>query len=39
MTELPNSLSEAIAQSREATQKALADGYTRLQVELVFPET
>jgi Domain of unknown function (DUF1995) len=38
MIELPNSLSEAIAQSREATQNALADGYTRLQVELMFPE-
>ncbi len=38
MSEIPNSLEEAIAQSRLATQAALADGYTRLQVEFVFPE-
>ncbi|MBD2439313.1 DUF1995 family protein [Nostoc sp. FACHB-110] len=38
MSQLPNSLEEAIAQSREATKAALADGYTRLQVELIFPE-
>jgi hypothetical protein len=38
MSELPNSLEDAIAQSRLATQAALADGYTRLQVEFVFPE-
>ncbi|HEY9851285.1 MAG TPA: DUF1995 family protein [Leptolyngbyaceae cyanobacterium] len=38
MAQLPNSLEEALAQSREATLAALADGYTRLQVELVFPE-
>ncbi|WGV28091.1 DUF1995 family protein [Halotia branconii] len=38
MSELPNSLEDAIAQSRLATQAALADGYTRLQVEYVFPE-
>lgn len=38
MAELPESLNDAIAQAREATQAALADGYTRLQVELVFPE-
>ncbi|HEY9598001.1 MAG TPA: DUF1995 family protein [Cyanophyceae cyanobacterium] len=38
MAELPNSLEEAIAQAKEATQAALNDGYTRLQVELVFPE-
>ncbi len=38
MSEIPNSLEDAIAQSRLATQAALADGYTRLQVEYVFPE-
>jgi hypothetical protein len=38
MAELPQTLDEAIAQAREATQAALRDGYTRLQVELVFPE-
>jgi hypothetical protein len=38
MSELPKSLEEAIAQSRTATQAALADGQTRLQVEFVFPE-
>ncbi|MFN6570413.1 DUF1995 family protein [Dendronalium sp. ChiSLP03b] len=38
MSELPNSLEDAIAQSRLATQAALADGYTRLQVEFLFPE-
>ena len=38
MAELPKTLEEAIAQSREATQTALADGYSRLQVELLFPE-
>jgi Domain of unknown function (DUF1995) len=38
MPELPNSLEDAIAQSRAATQAALADGYNRLQVELLFPE-
>ncbi|BAZ48968.1 hypothetical protein NIES4103_15790 [Nostoc sp. NIES-4103] len=38
MSELPNSLEDAIAQSRVATQAALADGYTRLQVEFLFPE-
>ncbi|CEJ47533.1 DUF1995 family protein [Umezakia ovalisporum] len=38
MSELPNSLEEAIAQSRIATQAALADGYTRLQVDFLFPE-
>jgi Domain of unknown function (DUF1995) len=35
---LPNTLEEAIAQAREATTAALADGYTRLQIELLFPE-
>ncbi|AFY49789.1 protein of unknown function (DUF1995) [Nostoc sp. PCC 7524] len=38
MPELPNTLEDAIAQAREATKAALADGYTRLQVELLFPE-
>ncbi|MDH6056172.1 DUF1995 family protein [Umezakia ovalisporum] len=38
MSELPKSLEEAIAQSRIATQAALADGYTRLQVDFLFPE-
>lgn len=38
MSELPNTLEDAIAQSREATKAALADGYSRLQVELLFPE-
>ncbi len=38
MSELPKSLEEAIAQSRTATQAALADGQTRLQVEFLFPE-
>lgn len=38
MAELPKTLEEAIAQSREATKAAIANGYTRLKVELVFPE-
>ncbi|HEY9669054.1 MAG TPA: DUF1995 family protein [Coleofasciculaceae cyanobacterium] len=38
MAELPKSLEEAIAQAKEATQAALNDGRTRLQVELIFPE-
>ncbi|MBN3899434.1 MAG: DUF1995 family protein [Nostoc sp. NOS(2021)] len=38
MSELPNSLEDAIAQSRVAVQAALADGCTRLQVEFLFPE-
>ncbi|NER23385.1 MAG: DUF1995 family protein [Symploca sp. SIO1B1] len=38
MVQLPKSLDEAIAQAKEATQAALNDGYTRVQVELVFPE-
>lgn len=38
MAELPKTLEEAIAQAKEATQVALNDGRTRLQVELVFPE-
>ncbi|HEY9642269.1 MAG TPA: DUF1995 family protein [Coleofasciculaceae cyanobacterium] len=35
---LPDTLEEAIAQARAATTAALADGCTRLQVELLFPE-
>ncbi len=38
MTELPKTLEDAIAQARTATLAALADGYNRLQVELLFPE-
>jgi hypothetical protein len=38
MIELPNTLEDAIAQSREAVKSALNDGQTRIQVELVFPE-
>jgi hypothetical protein len=35
---LPNSLDEAVAQAQAATQSALDAGYSRLQVELLFPE-
>ncbi|WP_392535729.1 DUF1995 family protein [Nostoc sp. C117] len=38
MSELPNSLEDAIAQSCTAAQAALADGCNRLQVEFLFPE-
>lgn len=38
MAELPNTLEDAIAQAIVATKAALAAGYTRLCVELVFPE-
>ncbi|MGQ4648425.1 DUF1995 family protein [Lyngbya aestuarii] len=38
MSQLPKSLEEAIAQAKQATQTALNDGYTRVQVELTFPE-
>jgi hypothetical protein len=38
MSELPNTLEDAIAQSRTAVQAALADGCTRIQVEFLFPE-
>ncbi|MBV6623716.1 MAG: DUF1995 family protein [Rivularia sp. (in: Bacteria)] len=38
MSELPKTLEDAIVQARAATEAALADGYTRLQVELLFPE-
>jgi len=37
MTELPKTLEQAIAQAREA-KAAIADGYSLLQVELLFPE-
>lgn len=35
---LPNTLEDAIAQARTATTAAIADGQTRLQVDLLFPE-
>jgi hypothetical protein len=35
---LPQSLEEAISQAQVATQAAIADGCSRLQVELLFPE-
>ncbi len=38
MTGLPNSLDDAIAQAQIATQAAIDAGYTRLQVDFVFPE-
>ena len=38
MAELPKTLEDAIAQSTEAVKSALADGMTRIQVELLFPE-
>ena len=38
MAQLPATLEDAIAQSREATKAAIDDGYRRLQVELLFPE-
>jgi len=38
MTQLPQDLDSAIAQAIDATQAALDAGYTRLQVELLFPE-
>lgn len=38
MAELPKTLEAAIAQAIEATEAALEDGFTRLQVELAFPE-
>jgi hypothetical protein len=38
MTELPNTLDDAIAQAQIATQAAIEAGYTRLLVEFVFPE-
>jgi len=38
MPELPQTLEDAIAQAKSATEAALAAGYSRLQVELLFPE-
>lgn len=38
MVTLPNDLNEAAAQAIAATQAALADGQTRLQIELKIPE-
>lgn len=38
MNNLPNDLSEAIAQAYDATEAAIADGYTRVQIELIIPE-
>ena len=38
MAELPKTLEDAIAKSTEAVKSALADGVTRIQVELLFPE-
>ncbi len=38
MNSFPKSLTEAVAQAKEATKAAIADGYGRLQVELVLPE-
>jgi hypothetical protein len=38
MKELPQNLDQAVEQARAATLAALADGFTRLQVELAFPE-
>jgi Domain of unknown function (DUF1995) len=38
MSELPDTLEQAIALARQATATAIAAGYCRLQVELLFPE-
>jgi hypothetical protein len=38
MNTFPQNLQEAFAQAKEATQKAIADGYNRVQVEIVIPE-
>jgi hypothetical protein len=38
MNKFPISLEEAVSQAKEATLAALADGYNRVQVELVIPE-
>lgn len=38
MSEVPASLEDAIAQSRTATQQAIAAGYGRLQIEILIPE-
>lgn len=38
MSQLPTTLEDAIAQAKAATQAALDAGYSRLQVELLFPD-
>ncbi len=38
MNKFPQSLQESVAQAKTATQNAIADGYNRIQVELVIPE-
>jgi len=38
MAELPKTMDEAIVQAQNATQAAIAAGYSRLQVELLLPE-
>ena len=38
MNTFPQSLDEAVNQAKEATLAALADGYNRVQIELVIPE-
>jgi hypothetical protein len=38
MVQLPQSLEQAVEQAQGATKAAIADGLSRLQVELVFPE-
>lgn len=38
MSELPESIESAIAQATEATNAAIADGYSLVQVELLIPE-
>lgn len=38
MNTFPDNLQEAIIQAKEATQSAIADGYSRVQVEFVIPE-
>lgn len=38
MPSIPQSIPEATEQAKAATQAALSDGYTRLQVEMVIPE-
>ncbi|HEY9630336.1 MAG TPA: DUF1995 family protein [Coleofasciculaceae cyanobacterium] len=37
-TPLPNTLEDAIVQAQAATTAAIADGYRRIQVDLLFPE-
>ena len=38
MNPFPQTLDEAVEQAKEAVKRAIADGYNRLQVELVVPE-